>query len=106
MWCDPQELNGQKHFSDHPFLGQQNYKQPPRVLKRIVGSSFTGCVLTAALGANCSLQSTKPFSYSPDVTVLRIIGTPVVPMNEPEISRALESVFSFWCRLSGLGKQR
>lgn len=33
--------------------------------------------------------------YSPNITLLRIIGTPPVPVNEPEISRALERVFSF-----------
>lgn len=62
MWCDQQEFNGQKHSSDYPFLGQQNYKQPLSVLKHIVESSFTRCFLTAALGANYSLQFIKLFS--------------------------------------------
>lgn len=65
MWCDVIHRNLMVTSSSqiHPFLGQQNYKQPLRVLKHVVGSSFTGCVLTAALGANCSLQfTTKLFS--------------------------------------------
>lgn len=52
-----------------------------------------------------SIHQTILFIFWTNITVLWVIGTPLVPLNEPEVSRALESVISSWCRLSGLGRQ-
>lgn len=55
----------------------------------------------------CNVQFTKTilFTLRTNITVLWVIGTPLVPTKEPEVSRVLESVSTSWCRLSHLGKQ-